>query len=42
MLVEQDGGRVRVVAAPAENFKVTTPVDLRLAELVLGERGQPS
>ena len=41
MLVEQDGGRVRVVAAPAENFKVTTPVDLRLAELVLEAR-QPS
>ena len=41
MLVEQDGGRVRVVEAPAGNFKVTTPVDLRLAELVLEAR-QPS
>jgi len=38
MLVEQDGGRVRVVPAPAENFKVTTAVDLRLAELVLAAR----
>jgi len=35
MLVEQDGGRVRVVPAPPENLKVTTPVDLRLAELLL-------
>lgn len=38
MLVEQDGGRVRVVQAPAENLKVTTPVDRRLAELLLAER----
>lgn len=44
-LVERDGGRVRVVPAPAENLKVTTPVDLRLAELLLAERqarGYPS
>ncbi len=39
MLVEQDGGRVRVVQAPAENLKVTTHVDLMLAELLLRERG---
>lgn len=39
MLVEQDGGRVRVVPAPSENLKVTTPVDLMLAELLLRERG---
>lgn len=38
MLVERDGGRVRVVTAPTENLKVTTPVDLRLAELLLAER----
>jgi 2-C-methyl-D-erythritol 4-phosphate cytidylyltransferase len=38
MLVELDGGRVRVVEAPAGNFKVTTPVDLRLAELLLAAR----
>ena len=29
------GGRVRVVEAPRENLKVTTPVDLRVAELLL-------
>ena len=34
-LVERDGGRVRVVEAPAENLKVTTPCDLRFAELLL-------
>ena len=39
MLVEQDGGRVRVVQAPAENLKVTTRVDLMVAELLLAERG---
>ncbi len=38
MLVERDGGRVRVVPAPAENLKVTTPVDLAVAELLLGRR----
>jgi 2-C-methyl-D-erythritol 4-phosphate cytidylyltransferase len=37
-LVERGGGRVRVVAAPAENLKVTTPRDLRLAEQLLAER----
>ena len=34
-LVEAAGGRVRVVEAPRENLKVTTPVDLRVAELLL-------
>ena len=38
MLVEQDGGVVRVVEAPAENLKVTTPVDLAVAELLLRGR----
>ncbi len=38
MLVERDGGRVRVVRAPRENLKVTTPLDLRVAELLLGGR----
>jgi 2-C-methyl-D-erythritol 4-phosphate cytidylyltransferase len=38
-LVEAAGGRVRVVEAPRENLKVTTPVDLRVAELLLAERG---
>ena len=37
-LVEVAGGLVVVVEAPAENLKVTTPVDLRLAELLLAER----
>jgi 2-C-methyl-D-erythritol 4-phosphate cytidylyltransferase len=34
-LVEQAGGRVHVVESPADNLKVTTPVDLRLAEILL-------
>ena len=37
-LVEQAGGRVHVVESPASNLKVTTPTDLRLAELLLRER----
>jgi 2-C-methyl-D-erythritol 4-phosphate cytidylyltransferase len=37
-LVEAAGGRVRVVEAPRENIKVTTPVDLRVAELLLDRR----
>ena len=37
-LVEAAGGRVRLVEAPRENLKVTTPVDLRVAELLLAER----
>jgi 2-C-methyl-D-erythritol 4-phosphate cytidylyltransferase len=37
-LVEQAGGRVHVVESPAENLKVTTPLDLRLAELLLSDR----
>jgi 2-C-methyl-D-erythritol 4-phosphate cytidylyltransferase len=38
MLVEAAGGRVLIHPAPAENIKVTTPLDLRLAELLLAER----
>ncbi len=38
-LVEQIGGVVRVVASPRENMKITTPGDLRVAELALRERG---
>ena len=38
-LVEAAGGTVRLVAAPRENLKVTTPLDLRLAEMLLAERG---
>ena len=37
-LVERGGGTVRVVESTPENFKVTTPHDLRVAELLLGER----
>jgi 2-C-methyl-D-erythritol 4-phosphate cytidylyltransferase len=39
-LIERAGGRVIVVPAPAENMKVTTPFDLRVAELLLGDRGR--
>ena len=38
MLVERAGGKVLIHPSPAENLKVTTPVDLRLAELLLAER----
>jgi 2-C-methyl-D-erythritol 4-phosphate cytidylyltransferase len=37
-LVEAAGGTVRLVPAPRENLKVTTPDDLRLAELLLLSR----
>lgn len=39
MIVEAVGGKVLIHPAPAENLKVTTPLDLRLAELLLAERG---
>ena len=38
-LVEGLGGSVRIVEAPRENLKVTTPLDLRVAELLLHQRG---
>jgi 2-C-methyl-D-erythritol 4-phosphate cytidylyltransferase len=38
-LVERRGGRVLIVPAPPENIKVTVPLDLRVAELLLAERG---
>jgi 2-C-methyl-D-erythritol 4-phosphate cytidylyltransferase len=41
MLVEAAGGRVLIHPAPAENLKVTTPLDLKLAELLLGKRDAP-
>ncbi len=41
-LVEQAGGRVIVVAASAENLKVTTPLDLELAALLLARRMNPA
>jgi 2-C-methyl-D-erythritol 4-phosphate cytidylyltransferase len=34
-LVEAMGGRVRVVEGPREKFKVTTPLDARVAEMLL-------
>jgi 2-C-methyl-D-erythritol 4-phosphate cytidylyltransferase len=34
-LVEAIGGRVRVVQGAPENFKVTTPLDVRVAEMLL-------
>jgi 2-C-methyl-D-erythritol 4-phosphate cytidylyltransferase len=37
-LVEAGGGRVLIHPAPPQNLKVTTPLDLRLAELLLAER----
>ena len=37
-LVEAAGGTVAIVEAPRENLKVTTPLDLRLAELLLERR----
>ena len=39
MLIERGGGTVLVEPAVEENFKVTTPRDLALAELVLARRG---
>ena len=38
-LVERTGGRVRLVDAPRENLKITTPFDLEVAELLLAARG---
>ena len=37
-LIERAGGRVRVVESSPANFKVTTPHDLRVAELLLRSR----
>ena len=37
-LVEQAGGTVRVVPSGPDNLKVTTVIDLRLAEMLLAER----
>jgi 2-C-methyl-D-erythritol 4-phosphate cytidylyltransferase len=38
MLVERGGGVVLIHSAPPENIKVTTPHDLRAAELLLSDR----
>ena len=39
-LIEQAGGTVAVYPAPAENLKITTPFDLRVAELLLADRAR--
>src|SRR5438876_513490 len=39
-LVERAGGKVIVVPASEENIKVTTPLDLEVAELLLARRLQ--
>jgi 2-C-methyl-D-erythritol 4-phosphate cytidylyltransferase len=41
MLIEAAGGTVLIHPAPVENFKVTTPHDLKVAELLLAERLSP-
>jgi 2-C-methyl-D-erythritol 4-phosphate cytidylyltransferase len=38
-LIEQAGGTVRVSESEPGNIKVTSPIDLRLAEMLLAERG---
>jgi 2-C-methyl-D-erythritol 4-phosphate cytidylyltransferase len=38
MLIEAAGGRVLIHPSSVENFKVTTPLDLKLAEVLLAER----
>ena len=38
MLVEAAGGKVLINPSPPENLKVTTPVDLKLAEFLLLDR----
>lgn len=40
-LVEAAGGAVCVVAAPADNLKVTRPVDLEVAAALLRARAEP-
>jgi 2-C-methyl-D-erythritol 4-phosphate cytidylyltransferase len=39
MLVERNGGMVLIHPTQIENLKVTTAADLRIAELLLAERG---
>ena len=40
-LIERLGGRVAIVPADAGNLKVTTPLDLALAELLVTRRTEP-
>ncbi|MHB1468984.1 MAG: 2-C-methyl-D-erythritol 4-phosphate cytidylyltransferase [Solirubrobacteraceae bacterium] len=39
-LIERAGGAVALVASGAENLKITTPLDLELASLLLARRGE--
>ena len=39
MLVEKAGGKVLIHPSSVENLKITTPLDLRIAELLLADRG---
>ena len=39
MLIEWNGGSVLIHPVAEQNLKVTTPLDLRVAELLLAERG---
>jgi 2-C-methyl-D-erythritol 4-phosphate cytidylyltransferase len=39
MLVERQGGRVVIHSTSSDNIKVTTSLDLQVAELLLRERG---
>jgi 2-C-methyl-D-erythritol 4-phosphate cytidylyltransferase len=41
-LIERDGGTVHVLASDPGNLKITTPHDLRVAELLLSERAETS
>ncbi len=38
MIIESAGGKVLIHPSPPENLKVTAPLDLKLAELLLAER----
>lgn len=38
MMVEAGGGSVLIHPSPVENLKMTTPLDLKLAEILLAER----
>jgi 2-C-methyl-D-erythritol 4-phosphate cytidylyltransferase len=42
MLVEAMGGKALIHPSPVENLKVTTPLDLKLAELLLADRTSES
>ncbi len=39
-LVERYGGRIKVIMGSYTNIKITTPEDLKIAELFIKERGE--